>query len=394
MQISCVPMFNPSALHEASSKLKAVAIQHDASAPKIALGQDRQSEEQRNKYQTSVLDANLESYYTLLGPDLTFRTEFVPLTIDDARFFVKHYEAREQFRSRLIIDGASEHDVDARSAEWITGAFQERISSLESRLAPVMASMMGAGSPGCFVKFSSRSPKDAAILKREKVSRIFRDELQKLPDDSVNSRIIALLSSGGKMLCCATPTDAIALLRVSERIYQDCLLALDQPDRFLMHMCVREWKSISPRDEFRCFCPFPHGRMAAMSQYNMLAFWPELLEQREHVSQRVQEFFTAAILPKLRATNLCESGFVCDIAIDSDTGRLWCMELNPFQDTTDGALFSWVRERAVLEGRDPVTGALLEGSAPVVRFVEKSPIGAKALIAASWRWLLELPMDA
>ena len=41
--------------------------------------------------------------------------------------------------------------------------------------------------------------------------------------------------------------------------------------------------------------------------------------------------------------------YVADFAVDNED-RIWIIELNPFEPSTDGAMFSWHRESSILRG--------------------------------------------
>ena len=55
------------------------------------------SEGDIKKYQSDVLDVNLEYWIELLG-DITFHTEFYPITKEDAQTFIDSYELFEKVR--------------------------------------------------------------------------------------------------------------------------------------------------------------------------------------------------------------------------------------------------------------------------------------------------------
>lgn len=55
------------------------------------------------------------------------------------------------------------------------------------------------------------------------------------------------------------------------------------------------------------------------------------------------------------------------------------IELNPFIETTDGALFSWNYERNKLEGREEF----------LFRIVEQPKVGSKAMLPFGIRKLIE-----
>ena len=59
--------------------------------------------------------------------------------------------------------------------------------------------------------------------------------------------------------------------------------------------------------------------------------------------------------------------------------KIWVIEVNPFMETTDGALFSWQHERDILQGT----------SGFVFRITERLRPGAKAILPQSVRKLME-----
>jgi len=59
--------------------------------------------------------------------------------------------------------------------------------------------------------------------------------------------------------------------------------------------------------------------------------------------------------------------------------RIWVIEVNPYLETTDGALFSWQHERHILEGRDGYT----------FRITERPRPGARTILPQSVRAIME-----
>jgi hypothetical protein len=227
-------------------------------------------DKQRNHYQSTVLDANLETYYDILQPSgLTFQTQFMPLSKADAEFFVQHFEAREAAINQAMIIREDTQRIPIDEYCYLTEHLKSRIADLEQQLQPYIERMRSRNdAAGVFVKFSSRSPKDAVVLQRQRIVQLFHSALAAeaaacpggvLVKDSIedkNARIIAMLVAGTQSLMVADANSAIHLLRTSERIYQDCLLALDQAERgrFTLNLCVREWSDLHPSSEWRCFC--------------------------------------------------------------------------------------------------------------------------------------------
>ena len=383
------------------------AAKHDISAPAIATDAIFEAR-QRDLYQSRVLDANLETYYDLLAPaGITFPTEFVPLSVEDARFFVAHYEAREAARAHLVTQGVDEAQLDDVTAAYLAPGMREHIAVLEQRLAPALSTLMSRDSAacGCFVKLSSRSPKDAVVLQRRRILGLFRGayahalaavggHVEKGSPADTNARIVAMLVSGTRALMVASSSEAIQLLRLSERIYQDCLLALDQAEhgRFKLNVCVRQWVDIHPGFEWRCFCRPGDCAITCISQYCYLACFPAIAAlEPDVIARHVTAYYERHVAPILRASPFAAYGFVCDIALpniatgdyDACIAGGWVLELNPLLSSTDGALFSWQREEELIMGSK-------QGVAyPVVRTTRSVPSGARAMIASSWKWLLD-----
>jgi hypothetical protein len=71
--------------------------------------------------------------------------------------------------------------------------------------------------------------------------------------------------------------------------------------------------------------------------------------------------------------------YVIDFALTGENlSQIWVIELNPFLPTTDGALFSWERERSLLE------------NGPYEFRYRKAPAhGARALISIDWREVID-----
>jgi hypothetical protein len=63
--------------------------------------------------------------------------------------------------------------------------------------------------------------------------------------------------------------------------------------------------------------------------------------------------------------------------------KVWVIELNPFMETTDGALFSWQHERHLLEGQSNENK-----DKPLFRITEKARPGSWTMLPISIRqWI-------
>ena len=61
--------------------------------------------------------------------------------------------------------------------------------------------------------------------------------------------------------------------------------------------------------------------------------------------------------------------------------KIWVIEINPFMETTDGALFSWQHERQLIEGKSSI-------EKPIFRITERSRPGSWSMLPISIRqWI-------
>eukprot|EP00299_Pterocystis_sp_00344_P007174 c2196_g1_i1.p1 GENE.c2196_g1_i1~~c2196_g1_i1.p1 ORF type:complete len:357 (-),score=78.07 c2196_g1_i1:3-1073(-) len=343
-------------------KLRPTSIAHDASAPKVT---GCMSEESATQYQSTCLDANVEEWLDLLG-DLTFATAYCPLTVEDGRMLVSAFELFNK----------------AHQAQQETFEFPEDMLAharqIADRLQPVIAAIRESfsyhTSPApVFIKLSSRSFKDAPVTQTA-IRTKFLDLVAKSPDSSENTKLICMLQAGLDGLKVYDAYDAVMLMMRSERVCQDMLLALDHLHRWRENIVVRQWVDIDVGMEFRCFVF--DSKLTAISQYNHLCHFPFLVDNADAIKSKLLEFFESSVRQKLDGHF---KNYIIDFAVTDD--RVWIIELNPFLETTDGALFSWQTERGLLEGQNPQVEFRVR-TAPA--------FGAKAMIANDWRQLLEI----
>lgn len=126
--------------------------------------------------------------------------------------------------------------------------------------------------------------------------------------------------------------------------------------------------------EFRGFVT--NGKLNALSQYNHLAFFPKLLELKQTIQEKILDFFNKNISDRLKDKF---PQYIIDFAlVGSDLSTIYIIELNPFLPSTDGALFSWQKERH-----------LLENGPFEFRVRENKASGAKSLLSVAWRDVLQ-----
>jgi len=190
-----------------------------------------------------------------------------------------------------------------------------------------------------------------------------------------------LLEAGTLALMMEDAKQALQMFSISERIMQDMKLALEHPERFekFEHFVVRKWVDLDPSMEFRGFVF--DNKLNALSQYNHLAFFQHVVDEASDIVASINEFFYNIVLTRLKDKF---QKYIVDFALVPSTNptekyKIWVIELNPFLPTTDGALFSWERERNVLEN-GPFE----------FRYNKKASNGARVMMNHAWRELLDM----
>lgn len=358
------------ALAKRRTMLKPVAAEeiHDTSAANAP-----SAFEDICSYQRYVQLFNIERWLQPLG-DATFDSELVSISRDEARALVT-----------LHIGGATAED---------TATAVESLYAVSLRLQRGMDVVAGEEG-GCFVKTSCRSAKDSAEpgAIRHALATVF----EQLPGcgESENERLVALSYASMELLRFSDARRVLGVFVRSERCWHDMELALAQ-DSWNESLVARRWVAMEPDMEFRCFVA--GGRLTAVSQYRHLIYFPRLVALRQNVLHGLVDFLELRVLPRLAGVFPGDryivdlvvelvGGQVTNIMSDGEQGglslrRWWCIEVNPFFETTDACLFSWSRERAILDG---TWGANTVGWTPEFRLRERPARGALSLVYGPWK---------
>ncbi|KAJ7131564.1 hypothetical protein C8R43DRAFT_1024710 [Mycena crocata] len=361
-------------------------IQNDASAPAVTA-----TLEISDKYDALVLQANIENWAALLERGgFTPQTLLVPITLVQGALLLRAYERLERADCAEAVHAAAEGYImtgttsaalvpeEAELLEELGPAIQKAIDKLGEGGGEGKGKGQGKG---CFMKLSSRSPKDAAARSgvfEEYYARAVRNAE---PDLDEQRKLWILCQAEGAALRFADAASVIRALVLSERVWQDMTLAFRHRETWQQNVILRKWEAVPIDMEFRTF--IANGRLTSISQYAYQLFSPRLNDavQLKLAIAAIQTMFASLwpILAKAGFTN-CVLDF--GVIPPKEAGGSWgatLIEINPFEETTDGALFSWTRERDVIEGTDA-------GMAyPVVRINEKKRTGALAMIPRGWK---------
>ncbi|KAF8189459.1 hypothetical protein K438DRAFT_946273 [Mycena galopus ATCC 62051] len=332
----------------AGRQLRKVGIKNDASAPSLV-----DAVKLTDEYDALVLQANIENWGTTLAA-YTPRTIQVPLTLAQGSLLLRAYEKLEH-----------SDEVATAAAEYVaSGQISGALVSEEARLLEELgASIQTAiddltyqnGEVGCFMKLSSRSPKDAAVRSgvfEAYYARAVRDDEGKLRELDNEQKLWLLCEAEGAALRFKDAASVIRALVLSERVWQDMTLAMRHADKWRQNVILRRWEPVPIDMEFRTFVA--NGRITAISQYAYQLYSPRLniAAHLELATDAIRGLFTD-LWPILS-----KQGFTkCVLDFGVIPARGWWIlaryphRVNPFEETTDGALFSWTRERDVIEGK-------------------------------------------
>lgn len=271
-----------------------------------------------------VSKCDLEHWFPVLA-DHTFRSDWFRLDTKEIHAMRSRF-AKESFSTAIL------------------GALAAKIDDMiRSRFS----------SDGCFVRLSTRSPKDAVVSSPMFVEMLLRRLESLAPDDWMQAGVAfyECVMECGRM---RSGEAAVDLLCNSSRVFLDLKRAEDAG--FAVNCVVREYCFLPPSSEFRAFVV--HGKITAVSQYIDCLYFPEL---DANVIRSILLAFQDAVLLK-HASELPQA-FVADLSIDFSTGSCKIIELNPFYFKTGAALFNWDRDKEILLSGDCVIRLASESEA-------------------------------
>lgn len=263
-----------------------------------------------------VSQTNIENWYEDLK-DYTFESVFLTISVEEATA-LKH--AIEQWKGKVEL----------------TRQEQSTISSIQKRLE-IEVQKFRTKDKYVFVRLSTRSPKDSDILSErseESYQRFLKES-----DKSKNSQVIARIRSGIHSLKVASGSEALDILRHSDRVLLDLTEALDLSEQFNMAVILREWIDVPIQMEFRGFVR--NRTLTALSQYYHYVYFPELESMKDEIQHKIFDFFEA-VKDKIPLESC-----IMDFILIDDQVRI--VELNPFVFGTEAGLFSWKSDQEILE---------------------------------------------
>ena len=265
-------------------------------------------------YYRLLRETYFEDYYDLIK-DFTFKSDIRILSLEEIRTVL---QANKEFT-----ETGSSDTVD--------------LTSVKNKIDESIAAIREVTGSECkvFVRFSSRSPKDAIYL-LEAFPTLIQEKLQELNSTDIYAKLHAFYMASTEILAISSGSEAVDLFRKSSRIVGDLEHCLEVSEP--MNLIVREFVQFPVKNELRGFVY--QGSLTALTQYNRTCYFPDQLETKAEVEEKVHTFMEGFI-DAMRS--LLES-FVVDIVVDT-AGQVRVVEVNPFGELADSCLFSWTKDR-------------------------------------------------
>eukprot|EP01117_Protostelium_nocturnum_P008561 TRINITY_DN3076_c0_g1_i1.p1 TRINITY_DN3076_c0_g1~~TRINITY_DN3076_c0_g1_i1.p1 ORF type:complete len:391 (-),score=115.60 TRINITY_DN3076_c0_g1_i1:602-1774(-) len=276
----------------------------------------------------------IDTWYNHLK-HLSFKTSSLVLSYQQAQDIL-HFHSLKRLSTSLV--ATHNYTKDTNICNLV---FSDSLLQLERDLDELIKREY---SNGCFVKLNTRSPKDVPLYDygSKVMEKTIIEEISKLkPSERTrNNETIAFIKACSNSLKVENGRRAVELLILSDRVAADLSRDVQFGEKhFDMKLIVREWLNEmyeKPQMEFRCFVH--KTKLNAITQYFSVVHFPELVEKKEEILNRMINFFRDEVQP-----NLTQSSYVVDLFVS--TNRIYIIELNPFHNGAGGGLFSWSKNR-------------------------------------------------
>ena len=289
---------------------------------------------------------SFENTSRLLG-DATFPTHLLPLSRDAAADLLSLSRRVQSGGFFGVLPGQGQ-ELRIRLSEYLDS--HPVLASLCISLDAAIQAHFREGE-GLFAKLADFSPKDAVGESAEDPHfvEIYRDKLERLNVALKgvvcnNLSLQALLWAKATQLLQRSGLDVLATFVWSERITDELERKLEFVAQYQpTHIVLREWVDLDPAYEFRGFSV--NNKLVSMSQMATMGIgppaYPQLLSQRDSLIASAQKFYDECLRGPLAELSAQLSGlFVCDLYYHVPTSRWYVVELNPWETSAAGHLFS------------------------------------------------------
>ena len=177
--------------------------------------------------------------------------------------------------------------------------------------------------------------------------------------------------SADETLRCRTGAQVMLLLRSSDEVVSDIEFA--RAHGIVPHVCLKQWRAVSPSLEFRCFVLA--GQLRGIAQRNMFECYPFLKDHKDTVRSAVTQFFADKVAQPLKSLGdcLCFLTFsfsvpffinvqnnntdLLDVYLDEDMRKVHVLDIAPLTEDLNrlvGEPFAWQALQEQQTGAVPV----------------------------------------
>ena len=191
---------------------------------------------------------------------------------------------------------------------------------------------------------------------------LYKAKLQEFDEkEDLYSKLLAYYRASTEILSISQGKEGVDLLVMSDRIQGDLKLCLEKSEP--LNLIIREFVPFPVENELRGFVW--KNRLTALSQYNNVAYLPNMSRDKQAIEKKVRscmEKFITAVGEKLE-------NFVVDIVLDND-GKVWIVEINPFGELAGSCLFSWIDDRELLLNEDGRFEFRVQDTPPGIMYIK------------------------
>jgi len=269
---------------------------------------------------------------------VTFKTQFFQLQRNEVEAIL---ELREYCRLRKEYPETLGPPFKVNHGEFVNyndipmfTKQKEVVSMLCKRLDQILQKCEN----GAFVRLSTRSPKDAALLSSRLYDRLetLYKQTKKSGLDFSQQQCLNFYRASSECLKVINSIEAVDFLLRSERTEIDLQFArLKQQKELRVHLVIREWIDINPLNEFRMFVV--KGVPTSCTQYHRECLVPEFIERRDWIKEHLLKFFDHHI----KDTFSHIEKYSVDFNIDLDSAKIWMIEVNHFPPIAGTGMFTW-----------------------------------------------------
>jgi len=304
---------------------------------------------------TSTDFARLENWYDKIK-DFTFGTKWVPLPAHYAKALCQYKEYLNFYFNAKVLEVTSSDDPAEQEKAMMLCYTPTMFAEIQQQLLSVLTpeellpieeltilleeliNSVSEPGRGAFVRLSSRSPKDTALVSELTFKYLQEMIANSTVDPDSEEALIENMSfytrATWRALKVDSGKDAINLLLKSNRTHVDLALANLKQDEFQMDLIVREWVEINPEWEFRVFVN--HKKLTACTQYYPWIYNPEFNSRLDEITATLENFWEKIkdLLP--------DEFFTIDVVLNpQQLDHVRVVEVNPPPPAAGGGLFDW-----------------------------------------------------